>query len=82
MRREIRVGALPASPKAEAKRRFKASPVVSSVALTPGTEFMHDVCVSLGFFVASRAHAVKWREVRGCNAWRELRECVGAACRS
>jgi hypothetical protein len=58
------VNALPASPSAAAARKKRSSPVVSSTALTPGTEFMHDVGVSLGFFVAARAGQAKWRDVR------------------
>lgn len=62
-RKAIRDSGLPQSPTAASKRK-KPAPVVSSTALTPGTEFMHDVCVSLGYFVASRAGQAKWREVR------------------
>jgi hypothetical protein len=62
-RRELRANALPASPSAAARRK-KPAPVVSSTALTPGTEFMHDVGVSLGFFVAARAGQAKFRDVK------------------
>jgi 5'-3' exonuclease len=39
--------------------------VVSSTALTPGTHFMHDVCVSLSYFVCSKLQNQRWRQVRG-----------------
>lgn len=59
-----------AEPAAVAAAKKKRASVVSSTALTPGTEFMHDVNVSLGFYVANRAGQQRWREVRtGRRAW-------------
>jgi 5'-3' exonuclease len=63
-RKEVRSSALKAAPGAAAARKGRPAPVVSSTALTPGTEFMHDVVASLGFFVAARASQARWRDVR------------------
>ena len=63
-RRDIRNAGLPASPTSAASKRARPAPVVSSTALTPGTEFMHDVAVSLSFFVANRAAQRRWAGVR------------------
>lgn len=41
----------------------KASQVVSSTALTPGTPFMHDVCVALSFYVCARLSQNKYKDV-------------------
>lgn len=35
----------------------------SSTALTPGTPFMHDVCVSISHFVCAKLGQDKWRHV-------------------
>jgi hypothetical protein len=37
----------------------------SSTALTPGTPFMHDVCVSISHFVCAKLGQDKWRHVSG-----------------
>jgi 5'-3' exonuclease len=39
----------------------------SSTALTPGTPFMHDVCVSISHFVCAKLGQEKWRHVSGAG---------------
>eukprot|EP00879_Flechtneria_rotunda_P013207 GHRR01013792.1.p1 GENE.GHRR01013792.1~~GHRR01013792.1.p1 ORF type:complete len:221 (+),score=35.96 GHRR01013792.1:812-1474(+) len=45
------------------KKAHKAAKVVSSTALTPGTPFMHDVCVSCSYYVCARLAQRKWQNV-------------------
>jgi 5'-3' exonuclease len=44
--------------------RKARSNVVSSTALTPGTPFMHDVCVSCCYYICARLANRKWQQVR------------------
>jgi 5'-3' exonuclease len=50
--------------KAERKGRRRADKVVSSTALTPGTPFMHDVCVSCSYYICARLSQQRWQNVR------------------
>ena len=48
----------------DGKRQYKRpSAFTSSTALTPGTPFMHDVCVSISHFVCAKLGQDKWRHV-------------------
>jgi 5'-3' exonuclease len=50
----------PGSSKA---KKARAANVVSSTALTPGTPFMHDVCVSCSYYICARLATRKWSQV-------------------
>lgn len=45
------------------KGKRQRGKVVSSTALTPGTPFMHDICVSLTHWVCARLGSRKWQHV-------------------
>ena len=50
--------------KAERKGGWRGDKVVSSTAVTPGTPFMHDVCVSCSNYICARLLQQRWRRVR------------------
>jgi 5'-3' exonuclease len=44
-------------------KRPRQASVVSSTALTPGTPFMHDVCVSCSYYVCAKLASQRWQHV-------------------
>jgi hypothetical protein len=67
----------PSSTSSSKHKKAWPSNVVSSTALTPGTPFMHDVCVSCCYYICARLANRKWQQVSSIYELGLL--CVAAA---
>jgi hypothetical protein len=66
-------------PSSSKHKKARAANVVSSTALTPGTPFMHDVCVSCSYYICARLATRKWQQVRSTYIYIGRLSVVAAA---